>query len=100
MNKYKFTAKLEAGDGGGAYVLFPYDTQEEFATKGRVPVKATLDGVPYTGSLVKYGHPKHMLGVLKAIRSQIAKEPGETIEVLLWRDDDVRTVELPAKFKE
>jgi hypothetical protein len=51
MKKYKFTAKIEAGDGGGAYVLFPYDTETEFATKGKVPVKATFNGVPYTGSL-------------------------------------------------
>jgi len=57
MKKYKFKAKIEAGDGGGAYVLFPYDTGTEFATKGKVPVKATFDGVPYTGSLFKYGKP-------------------------------------------
>jgi Domain of unknown function (DUF1905) len=99
MKKYKFTAKLEAGNGGGAYVLFPYDTQQEFATKGRVPVKATIDGLPYTGSLVKYGHPQHMLGVLKAIREQIAKAPGDTIDVVLWRDETVRTPEVPAEFK-
>ena len=47
MKKYKFKAKIEAGDGGGAYVLFPYDTGKEFATKGKVPVKATFNGVPY-----------------------------------------------------
>jgi hypothetical protein len=34
MKKYKFKAKIEAGDGGGAYVLFPYDTSQEFGTKG------------------------------------------------------------------
>ena len=42
MKKYKFKAKIEAGDAGGAYVLFPYDTEKEFATKGKVPVKATF----------------------------------------------------------
>ena len=99
MKKYKFNAKLEAGDGGGAYVLFPYDTEKEFATKGKVPVKATLSGVPYTGSLIKYGHPLHMLGILKAIRTQIGKEPGDTIEVVLWKDEEVRTVEVPAEFE-
>ena len=36
MKKYKFKAKIEAGDGGGAYVLFPYDTEKEFATQGKV----------------------------------------------------------------
>jgi hypothetical protein len=76
MNKYKFKAKIEAGDGGGAYLLFPYGTEKEFATEGKVPVKATFNGVPYTGSLIKYGNPLHMMGVPKFIREQIGKGPG------------------------
>jgi uncharacterized protein DUF1905/bacteriocin resistance YdeI/OmpD-like protein len=99
MKKYKFKAKIEAGDGGGAYVLFPHDTEKEFATKGKVPVKATFNGVPYTGSLIKYGNALHTLGVLKAIRQQIGKGPGDTIEVVVWRDEAVRTVEVPAQFE-
>jgi hypothetical protein len=87
MKKYRFKAKIEASDGGGAYVLFPYDTVREFATKGKVHVKATFDGVPYTGSLIKYGYPLHMMGVLKSIREQIGKGPGDTIEVVIWRDE-------------
>jgi hypothetical protein len=99
MRKYKFKAKIEAGGGGGAYVLFPYDTVKEFATKGRVPVKATFEGVPYTGSLAKYGNPLHMLGISKAIREQIGKSPGDTIAVVVWKDEEVRTVEVPAQFE-
>jgi len=85
MKKYKFKATIQAGDGGGAYILFPYDTAKEFGTKGRVPVKATFDGVPYSGSLIKYGNPLHMLGLLKAIRQQIGKGPGDIIEVVVCR---------------
>jgi hypothetical protein len=99
MKKYKFKAKIEAGDGGGAYVLFPYDTVKEFATKGKVPVKATFNGVSYSGSLIKYDNPLHMLGVSKAIRNQIGKQPGDTIEVVVWKDDEVRTVEVPAQLE-
>jgi len=99
MKKYKFKAKIEVGEGGGAYVLFPYDTEKEFATKGRVPVKATFNGVPYSGSLFKYGNPLHMLGMLKAIRAQTGKGPGDTIEVVVWKDEEVRTVEVPAPFE-
>ena len=99
MRKYKFKAKMEAGDGGGAYVLFPYDTAKEFGSKGRIPVKATFDGVSYTGSLTKYSNPQHVLGVLKAIRKQTGKEPGDTIEVVVWRDEEARTVEVPAQFE-
>ena len=99
MKKYKFKAKIEAGDGGGAYVLFPYDTVKEFGTKGRVSVKVTFGGLPYTGSLMKYGHPLHSLGMPKAIREQAGKGPGDTIEVVVWKDEQVRTVEVPPQFE-
>ena len=99
MKQYKFKAKIESVDGGGAHILFPYDTEKEFGTKGRVPIQATFNGIPYTGSLVKYGHPQHMLGLLKAIREQIGKGPGDTIDVVLWKDEAPRVVEVPAAFQ-
>ncbi len=73
MKKYKFKAKIEAGDGGGAYVLFPYDPGKEFATNGKVPVKATFNGVPYAGSLIKYGHPLRVLVCLKPYATKLGK---------------------------
>ncbi len=100
MGVYRFKARIEAGDGGGAYVLFPYDVEQEFGTKGRVPVKAAFDGVPYTGSLIKYGSPQHMLPMLKAIRERTGKAPGDTVEVKVWKDDAPRTLKVPAEFKE
>jgi Bacteriocin-protection, YdeI or OmpD-Associated/Domain of unknown function (DUF1905) len=65
----------------------------------KVPVKATFNGVSYTGSLIKYGKPLHVLGMPKSIREQIEKGPGDTIEVAVWRDEEVRTVEVPAQFE-
>jgi hypothetical protein len=55
--------------------------------------------VPYRGSLVKYGHPQHMLGLLKAIREQIGKGPGDPVDVEIWKDEEPRTLEAPADFK-
>jgi len=100
MQKYKFKAEIESAKvgSGGACIYFPYDVEKEFGTRGRVAVKATFDGAPYTGSLVKYGAPQHMLGILKSIREQIGKGPGDTIDVVLWKDDAIRTVEVPAEF--
>jgi hypothetical protein len=98
MKRYKFKAKIEASDGGGAYVLFPYDTEEEFATRGKVPVKATLNGMPYEGSLMTCGGSHHMLAVLKAIRQQIGKGPGDIIAVEVWKDEASRALEVPASF--
>jgi bifunctional DNA-binding transcriptional regulator/antitoxin component of YhaV-PrlF toxin-antitoxin module len=99
MKKYKFKAKIEAADGGGAYVLFPFDTEKEFGTKGRVPVKAIFDGEGYRGSLIKYGHPQHSLGVPKATREKIGKQRGDTAEVVVWKDGDERTLEVPVQFE-
>ena len=79
--------------------MFPYDVEKEFGAKGRVPVKATFDGVPYTGSLIKYGNPQHMLGILKQIREQIGKGPGDTVQVELWKDEEQRTIDPPAELK-
>lgn len=99
MKIYKFKARIESASGGGACVFFPYDVEKEFGTRGRVPVKATFDGVPYTGSMIKYGAPQHMLGILKNIREQIGKAPGDVIEVTVERDDAKRTVEVPPDFE-
>lgn len=99
MKQYKFEAKIIAGMGGGAGVLFPYDTEREFGTRGSVPVKATLDGVAYTGSLMNCGMPSHTLGVLKGIREKIGKGPGDTVRVVVERDETVRTIETPADLK-
>jgi hypothetical protein len=99
VKKYKFKATIQPGIGGGAGIVFPYDVEQEFGTRPRVPIKSTLDGVPYTGSLIRCGAAEHMLGVLKAVRDQIGKGPGDSIEVVVWKDEDERTVDVPAEFK-
>jgi hypothetical protein len=101
--QYKFKGTIESVEGpsgrGGACVLFPYDVEKEFGTRGQVPVKVTFDGAPYTGTMVKYGKPQHMLPMLKAIREKIGKGPGDTVDVVVERDESVRTVEVPAEFE-
>ena len=98
MKEYRFTATIQAADGNGAYILFPHDTQTEFGTRAQIRVIASFDGAHYTGSLVKYGLPQHMLPVLKNIREKIHKCPGDTVDVVIKRDDSVRTVEVPPEF--
>jgi Bacteriocin-protection, YdeI or OmpD-Associated/Domain of unknown function (DUF1905) len=98
MKKYKFQAQIIPGMGGGAGVLFPYDVEKEFGTRGSVPVQATLDGASYRGSLMNCGMANHTLGVLKGIREQIGKGPGDTVGVVVWKDEETRKVEVPAEF--
>lgn len=80
---YEFDAELrKVPDIDGAHVEFPYDVREEFG-RGRVKVRATFDGVPYDGSLVRMGTPGHIIGVRKDIRAQIGKQPGDIVHVTI-----------------
>jgi hypothetical protein len=99
MKEFKFRAKIEPTDHGHGFVFFPFDTKDEFGTRGQIRVQATFDGVPYAGALVKYGPPQHMLPVVKSILEQIGKGPGDNVAVALYRDDSVRTVEVPPEFR-
>jgi uncharacterized protein YdeI (YjbR/CyaY-like superfamily) len=40
-----------------------------------------------------------MLPMLKAIRDQIGKGPGDTVSVVVERDESVRTVEVPPELQ-
>jgi hypothetical protein len=95
---YRFRAIIEAADHGHGFVFFPHDTKEEFGTRGQIRVKATFDGVPYAGSLVKYGAPQHMLPVVKSVLEKIAKKPGDSVDVVVERDQSERIVEVPEEF--
>jgi Domain of unknown function (DUF1905) len=84
---FEFDAVIEAGDGGGAFVFFPFNMFKSFGTAGKVLVHGTIDGVPFSGKLLKYGFPQHVLGLLKSLRSQIGKKPGDTVRITLKRAD-------------
>ncbi len=90
----EFKAKIQAADKGGAFVEIPFDVEKEYGKK-RVKIKATIDGEPYQGSLVKYGTPYHMLIILKGIRAKIGKQPGDTVSITLEEDNTPRVVEIP-----
>lgn len=100
MKKYRFTAAIQPASvgSGGAYVLFPYDVEKEFGTRGRVAVHATFDGVPYSGSLIRYGNPQHMLCVLKSVRGQLGKGVGDSVSVEVWKDQAERKVDVPPEL--
>jgi len=96
---WKFQAEIQPAGGGGAYVFFPFDTEQEFGTKSKIPIQALIAGIHYTGSLMPYGMPQHMLHISKAIRQQSGKGIGDTIEVELWKDEQTRTLEVPEHFQ-
>ena len=80
---YEFDAEIKkVPDIDGAYVEIPFDVKQVFG-KGRVPVRATFDGVEYIGSVVRMGTPCHIIGIRKDIRQVIGKQPGDVVRVTI-----------------
>ena len=98
MRRYRFEVAIQRSTGWGAFVLFPHDTKQEFHIKGRVPVQALFEGVPYTASLMPSSTGYHRLPVPRDICARLNKSAGDLIGVELWQDDDPRTVEMPEEF--
>jgi bifunctional DNA-binding transcriptional regulator/antitoxin component of YhaV-PrlF toxin-antitoxin module len=97
--KQVFLAVIEDAGSGGAYVKVPFDVEKVFGKK-RVKVKATIDGEPYRGSIVRMGSPYHMLGVLKEIREKIGKSFGDEVEIVVEKDVEPREVVMPLDLLE
>ena len=99
--KYEFDALIRKNDRvNSGYIDFPFDVRKEFGGKGRVKVKALIDGHPYRGSLVKMGGDCHLLGITQQLRKETGKNPGDTVHVVLEEDTDERIVETPEDLLE
>ena len=90
---YEFEAEIKkVPDQDGAYVAVPFDIKSKFG-KGRLPVHATFDCEPYTGSVVNMGvkNPDgticYILGIRKEIRAKIKKQPGDIVNVTIRQRD-------------
>ena len=90
----RFEATIQEADRGGAFVAVPVNVVEALGGKGRIPVRATFDGIAYQGSVVSMGG-QMVIGLLKAIRTELGKEPGDVITVTLDVDREERTVTVP-----
>ena len=97
--KLRFQAKILGKEAGVvAAITPPVDVPELFGTRGRVPVRGTINRFPFRSSLMPCGGP-HMMPVNKALRDGAGVKPGDIVEVVMERDLEERTVEPPAELK-
>ena len=99
MKKIKFMAKLDGIEGSEVAALSaPFDVEKTFRTKARVPVRGTIKGFPFRSSLMAMGGC-HRMVVNKAIRNGAGVKAGNTVSVVMERDEEARTIDPPPLLK-
>ena len=101
MAELTFRAPIRpSGRGGGGHLVdVPTEVVEALGGKGRIPVTATFNGVPYRGSIVRMGGGA-VLGVQKAIMAEAGVGVGDSLTVVVRNDEGPREVEVPVDLAE
>jgi hypothetical protein len=95
----RFKAKIEGKEAGVvAAITPPVDVPEFYGTRGRVPVRGTINGYPYRSSLSPCG-TRHLMPVNKLLLAGAGAQPGDMVDVVMERDKEERTVEAPPLLK-
>jgi hypothetical protein len=90
-----FKAELVEDDKTTATsIKIPFDVKAEWDRKGRVPVRATLNGFPIRSSIFAYSGI-HYLIVNKQMREGAGLRAGDLVDVVMEVDTEPRSVQVP-----
>jgi hypothetical protein len=84
--------------GKWTYVEIPLDLSAIFGKKGQITVRGTLNGVPFRSKAMPHGDGTHYLVVSHATRVAAGVVVGDTVQVSLEADREVRQIVPPADF--
>ena len=76
-------------------ITIPFDVEKTYGTRARVPVRGTINGFPYRGSIVPMGG-KFMMAVNRELRAGANAKGGDQISVTMEHDDEPRIITPPA----
>lgn len=97
--KLRFKVRLVGREGSSATgLIFPFNFEETFGTKARVPVRGTINGFQFRSSLMPMGGT-YCMAVNKSMRDGAKCGPGDEVEVVMERDQEVRTMDTPLELK-
>lgn len=88
--------KYETSEATG--IAIPFDVQKVYGTRARVPVRGTINGFPFRTSIFPMGEGRHFMVVNKTTREGAKVKGGETISVVMERDDEPRVITPPPDF--
>lgn len=96
MATKRFRVLLEKHENSEATgITIPFDVGKTYGTRARVPVRGTLNGFPYRGSIFPMGG-KYIMVVNKELRANAKAKGGDPVSVTMERDDEPRIITPPA----
>jgi Domain of unknown function (DUF1905)/Bacteriocin-protection, YdeI or OmpD-Associated len=75
-------------------ITIPPDVHKEFGTRGRVPVRGTINGFPFRTSIFPMGG-RHFMVVNKPTREGAKVKGGDIVKVVMERDEEAREITPP-----
>ena len=92
----RFRVLLEKHENSEATgITIPFDVQQTYGTRSRVPVRGTINGFPYRGMIFPMGG-KYIFVVNRELRTNANVKGGEQISVTMERDEEPRLITPPA----
>lgn len=90
---------LDSYEGSQATgIIIPFDVEKAFGSRARVPVRGTINGFAFRSSVFPAGDDRHYMVVNKRVREGARAKAGDTIKVVMERDDEPRVIEPPGDF--
>lgn len=94
-----FRALVRRDEGSEVCAIdIPFDVEKTFGSRGRVPVRGTLNGAPFRSSVFRMGGDCHFMVVNRQMREASNVRGGETVPVTMERDTEPRVIEPPTDF--
>jgi hypothetical protein len=95
----RFRALVRRDEGSEVCAIdIPFDVENTYGARGRVPVRGTLNGAPFRSSLFRMGGDCHFMVVNRKLRESAGVSGGETVPVTMERDTEQRVITPPADF--
>src|SRR3954463_6261668 len=92
----RFRALVKREEGSEVCAIdIPFDVEKAFGSRGRVPVRGTLNGAPSRGSPFRMGGDCLFMVVNRKRRAAAGVSGGETVPVTMGRDDEPRAITPP-----
>ncbi|MGI9114391.1 MAG: YdeI/OmpD-associated family protein [Chthoniobacterales bacterium] len=97
QKKFKALAEGAGPNNAWCFIAMPFDAAKLWGTRGRIAVKGTINGFPYRTNIQPM-EGRHLLTFNKQLQAGAKAKVGDTISVVMERDLEERTVEVPREL--